>query len=63
MSQPIDEADMRVLARIAGIELDDERLGGVAAVLDSVAEAVAGFSTLPLDDISPAFTFLPEWER
>jgi hypothetical protein len=57
----VGEADVRALARLAGIEVDAADVAGVAAVLDSVATSVAGFSELALDEIPPAPVFAAEW--
>ena len=58
---PIDEETVALLARRAGIDLPPERRAEVAAILTTVAEDVARWQELPLDDVAPSLSFSPGW--
>jgi hypothetical protein len=58
----VDEADLRMLARLAGVELEGESLTIAVALLQAVADDVAGFASLDLDGVAPDAVFHARWE-
>jgi hypothetical protein len=52
---------MQLLARIAGLPIPSEDSERLVEAFGNYLELVAGFASLELDDVEPAFTYDPRW--
>ncbi|MER3439645.1 MAG: hypothetical protein C4346_19775 [Chloroflexota bacterium] len=61
--QSLDHAALERLARIARIDLPEDRIALVAERLSELVGMAAVLDELPLDGVAPAMTFDPEWQK
>lgn len=62
MSAMVDPATIRTLARLQGIEIDDEQVGPLVGALTAHLAAIAALDAYyDLSEIEPALTFDPLW--
>lgn len=61
MARDISPETVRELARMAGIEIDEERLQQTADRLAEMYGFLDELDELPLGEIAPAGAFVPAW--
>jgi hypothetical protein len=59
----VNEELVAALARAVGLELPADRVADLAASLEAQISAGGGSSAEELQDVEPAITFEPRWER
>jgi hypothetical protein len=59
----IGEEEAAVLAALAGVQLDPDRLPMIAGILADVAADLAAFEALDLERVAPELGFRAAWDR
>lgn len=61
--QSLDSIAIERLARLAKIELPEDRIALIAERLSELVAMAPVLDELPLDGVAPAMTFNPEWQE